>query len=267
MNFSNTVHCEQSLLYTHFLASIISRSDMDSNHFWTYIRRVVPSWIAGRVPARRVLRRLLRILLVITAIPLILQVFLAYFVGQDARLFPPALQRAKNLLIITAHPDDECLFFAPSILGVLDRNPDTVGGLLVLSTGQLHSWEFLFCKSLPHYWWIGNKYGIGEARKEELKGSCDALGINGERCVVLDRPDIQDSPTVWWNEDIIIGLAREYVEKWDVDAVSLSPFERWGSLYQIKCWKLLVYFLLLLNGVSITDNYILPWRCLWTRQS
>ena len=72
----------------------------------------------------------------ISVAPLILQILLAYVVGSDFRLLPAELQEAKSLLIVTAHPDDECLFFAPSILGVLDRNSDTVGGLVVMSTGQ-----------------------------------------------------------------------------------------------------------------------------------
>jgi len=40
---------------------------------------------------------------------------------------------------VTAHPDDECLFFSPAILGVLDGNPDTTGGLIVLSSGPFLS--------------------------------------------------------------------------------------------------------------------------------
>jgi N-acetylglucosaminylphosphatidylinositol deacetylase len=79
----------------------------------------------------------LRIALVILIVPVLLQLLLAYVVGNDARLLPPALHQAKSLLIVTAHPDDECLFFAPSILGVLDKNPNIVGGLLVLSTGKI----------------------------------------------------------------------------------------------------------------------------------
>ena len=59
----------------------------------------------------------------------------AYLVGSDARILPPQLLAARNLLVVTAHPDDECLFFSPSILGVLDRNKDMTGGLLVMSTG------------------------------------------------------------------------------------------------------------------------------------
>lgn len=85
----------------------------------------------------RGIRRLLfsRILPIVLIVPLLLQILLADIIGQDARLFPPALRRAKNLLVVTAHPDDECLFFSPSILGVLSGNPDITGSLLVLSTG------------------------------------------------------------------------------------------------------------------------------------
>jgi N-acetylglucosaminylphosphatidylinositol deacetylase len=87
--------------------------------------------------SRKTWRLILRIALVILIVPVLLQILVAYVVGYDARLLPPALQQAKNLLIVTAHPDDECLFFAPSILGVLDKNPNIVGGLLVLSTGKI----------------------------------------------------------------------------------------------------------------------------------
>jgi hypothetical protein len=106
--------------------------EMDYNRVWVQVRRRIPAWISSR----KAQRLLLRILLVITLVPLFLQVLVAYIVGSDARLLPPALLRAKNLLIITAHPDDECLFFSPIILGVLDRNRDIKGGLLVFSTGQ-----------------------------------------------------------------------------------------------------------------------------------
>lgn len=82
-------------------------------------------------------RALVRIALVVVLVPLVLQWALAYLLGGDARLLPPELLRAKNLLVVTAHPDDECLFFAPSILGVLDRNRDARGALVVMSTGML----------------------------------------------------------------------------------------------------------------------------------
>jgi N-acetylglucosaminylphosphatidylinositol deacetylase len=87
--------------------------------------------------SRRPGRWILRIVLILLVLPLFLQWLIAYLVGSDARLLPSSLQGAKNLLIVTAHPDDECLFFAPSILGVLDRNHEVRGGLLVMSTGEV----------------------------------------------------------------------------------------------------------------------------------
>ncbi len=51
----------------------------------------------------------------------------------------------KSLLLVTAHPDDECLFFSPAVLGILGRGRDGIGGdgermeggLLVMSSGEL----------------------------------------------------------------------------------------------------------------------------------
>lgn len=51
-------------------------------------------------------------------------------------------------------------------------------------------------------------------------GSCAALGIDTSRCVALDHPDLQDNPKVWWEEAKIKPILKEYIEKWDIDAVS-----------------------------------------------
>ncbi|EHK19719.1 N-acetylglucosaminyl-phosphatidylinositol de-N-acetylase, a glycan bosynthesis protein [Trichoderma virens Gv29-8] len=153
-------------------------------------------WFVGTRSRRRTL---LRVALVILIVPLVLQWFLAYIVGSDARLLPPELLQSKNLLVVTAHPDDECLFFSPTILGILDRNHAINGGLLVMSTG--------------------NNYGKGETRKQELKGSCHALGINPSRCEAMNHPSLQDNPRVWWDTNLIQAIVREYVKKWEVDAI------------------------------------------------
>ncbi|GAB0134116.1 hypothetical protein EsDP_00002501 [Epichloe bromicola] len=145
-------------------------------------------------------RWFIRVALVVFLFPLFLQWALAYILGSDARLLPPELLKAKNLLVVTAHPDDECLFFSPSILGVLDRNKNIKGGLVVMSTG--------------------NNYGLGELRKKELLGSCAALGMDTTRCVALDHPDLQDDPKVWWDENKIKPILKEYIEKWNIDAAS-----------------------------------------------
>ncbi|CAK7272410.1 hypothetical protein SEPCBS119000_005108 [Sporothrix epigloea] len=149
--------------------------------------------------SRRAWRRLLQLALLALICPLVLQWVLAYLIGRDERLLPPDLQSAKNLLVVTAHPDDECVFFAPSILGVLDQNRNVHGSLISLSTG--------------------NNYGLGDLRKKELKGSCAALHIDPTRCVALDHPALQDNPTVWWNTTLVQAIVHEYIAKWDIDAI------------------------------------------------
>jgi N-acetylglucosaminylphosphatidylinositol deacetylase len=192
------------------------------------------------VIATRVRRRwLIRVGLILFLFPLFLQWVLAYILGSDARLLPPELLKAKNLLIVTAHPDDECLFFSPSILGVLDRNKNIKGGLVVMSTGMSLPHEVpvqsVPCSQHSHLHnlplsvliffplWSGNNYGLGETRKTELLGSCKALGIDTSRCVALDNPDLQDNPKVWWEEAKIKPILKEYIKKWDIDAVSNLP--------------------------------------------
>lgn len=106
---------------------------MASRRVTAYLSRAWSTLVATR--NRR--RWLARLGLLTLLVPIFLQWTLAYLLGSDARLLPPELQHAKNLLVVTAHPDDECLFFAPSILGVLDRDHDVRGGLLVMSTGTV----------------------------------------------------------------------------------------------------------------------------------
>ncbi|KAK4155747.1 hypothetical protein C8A00DRAFT_31407 [Chaetomidium leptoderma] len=157
-----------------------------------------PAQIFGRIP-RRAWRWTFRVTIIALLVPVLLQWLLAYVVGSDARILPPQLLAAKSLLIVTAHPDDECLFFSPSILGVLDRNKEITGALLVMSTG--------------------NNYGLGDRRTQELQESCNALGIHPKRCIALNHPELQDNPDIWWNTDLIETIVREHVSKWKVDAI------------------------------------------------
>ncbi|CAK7265890.1 hypothetical protein SEPCBS57363_001821 [Sporothrix epigloea] len=149
--------------------------------------------------SRRSWRRLVQLSLFALVFPLVLQWTLAYLIGSDVRLIPPDLQGAKNLLVVTAHPDDECLFFAPSILGVLDQNRNVHGSLLSISTG--------------------NNYGMGDRRKKELAGSCAALQIDPARCIALDHPELQDNPTIWWDTALVQTIVQDYITKWDIDVI------------------------------------------------
>ncbi|XP_058856806.1 uncharacterized protein LOC117430253 isoform X4 [Acipenser ruthenus] len=75
-------------------------------------------------------------------------------------------QVSKNLrvLFVTAHPDDECMFFAPAIIHFVKLNVSV----------------YLLCLS------AGNYYNQGEIRKKELLKSCGVLGIPAAHLTVID---------------------------------------------------------------------------------
>lgn len=67
---------------------------------------------------------------------------------------------------MTAHPDDEAMFFAPAILSL--RKSDVVLSALCLS--------------------IGNADGLGMIRKKELYDSYQQMGLSAAQVKVIDHP-------------------------------------------------------------------------------
>ena len=185
---------------------------------------------------RRPVTLALTFLTVFLIAPLFLYHLLAYYLANDPRLVPSAFRTAKNILLVTAHPDDETLFFSPSILY---RNDDATvtRGLLALSSG-LCSFSWFYTTIILAYpstqkhmtiWQAkktGNYEGIGDIRRSELQRSCAELGIKPERCVNLDHYELQDNPQKWWREDLIEELVGEYVKKWNIDLVGLFWLSR-----------------------------------------
>ena len=66
----------------------------------------------------------------------------------------------------------------------------------------------------------GNHYGKGSVRQMELRASCAALGVWEEHCDVLDIPELQDDPKVFWPHEKIKEVVNEYVLRWSIDTVS-----------------------------------------------
>jgi N-acetylglucosaminylphosphatidylinositol deacetylase len=117
---------------------------------------------------------------------------------------PMEILQTKNFLIVVAHPDDECLFFSPTILGLISR--EKTGHLLVFSTG--------------------NSNGLGPIRVKELKGSCQRLGIDLSRCLSLNLTDLQDNPQLWWSKRNISEIIQKYIKQFEIDL--LITFDRGG---------------------------------------
>lgn len=75
----------------------------------------------------------------------------------------------KNVLLVIAHPDDESMFFSPTINYLTSRRHN------------LH----ILCMS------NGNADGMGNIRKDELHWACAVLKIPLEQVKVLDLVDFQ----------------------------------------------------------------------------
>jgi N-acetylglucosaminylphosphatidylinositol deacetylase len=102
---------------------------------------------------------------------------------------PSTLHNARIVLLI-AHPDDEAMFFSPTLLSLTDPSLGNHLKILCLSTG--------------------NADGLGETRKEELIESALKLGVRRKEDVfILDDGRFVDGMDKNWNTTEIAQLLAE----------------------------------------------------------
>ncbi|KZL72606.1 N-acetylglucosaminylphosphatidylinositol deacetylase [Colletotrichum tofieldiae] len=98
----------------------------------------------------------------------------------------PTLEN-KRICLLIAHPDDEAMFFAPTVLALTKPETGNHVKILCLSSGDAD--------------------GLGETRKKELVKSGMKLGLQQEQDVfVIESPDFQDSMTNVWDKTKIASL-------------------------------------------------------------
>ena len=121
-------------------------------------------------------------------------------------------QRPRNILLLTAHPDDECMFFAPTLLALTGRQHETElgtnhkSGLLTnseLNSGSQSQLESDGVAAIPDEvnkedmgndkvyslcLSTGDADGFGGIRKNELGASLYVLGVPEGRRWVLEEP-------------------------------------------------------------------------------
>ncbi|CAE7060355.1 unnamed protein product [Rhizoctonia solani] len=132
-------------------------------------------------------------------IPSLVLLLLVYLLRSPV-VYPSTFDIPSPVLVLTAHPDDECMFFSPTILA-LKRQEKEVRGL---------------CLS------VGNADGLGPTRAQELVSSYRVLGLQSGEVDVLDHPELQDDIKSMWNTSLIAGIVGEYVQKHGIQ--SASPF-------------------------------------------
>ena len=73
----------------------------------------------------------------------------------------------KNILLVIAHPDDEVMFFGPTLIGITNSSSDNNVRVLCLSNGTT---SFGLAD-------LGNAQGLGSIRERELVQSVAYFGI------------------------------------------------------------------------------------------
>ncbi|CAK4034388.1 related to GPI12-N-acetylglucosaminyl phosphatidylinositol deacetylase [Lecanosticta acicola] len=122
----------------------------------------------------------------IPATILALWLFTAYM----TRSFPQL--RGKRICLLIAHPDDEAMFFAPT--------------LRALTQPALGNQVVILCLS------AGNAEGLGPIRKAELEKSAILLGLRSAEHVVVveDEKHFPDSMRVEWEERQVSNLLMKF---------------------------------------------------------
>lgn len=114
---------------------------------------------------------------------------------------PPTASRA---LLVTAHPDDESMFFGPTILELRRQNCRI----------------FLLCLS------EGNYAQQGDIRRQELWDACESLGIRSDDITLLNATHLQDDPALEWRTVTIANQVLKHLEALDADL--LITFDKDG---------------------------------------
>jgi N-acetylglucosaminylphosphatidylinositol deacetylase len=118
------------------------------------------------------------------AVPILVLVLWLY-TASLSQSFP--VLKGKRILLLIAHPDDEAMFFAPTLLSLTRPGLENHIKILCLSSG--------------------NADGLGETRKKELVKSAMILGLRSEDDIlVIEDANFPDSMTTTWNARLISNL-------------------------------------------------------------
>lgn len=110
----------------------------------------------------------------------------------------------RNVLLVVAHPDDESMFFCPTINYLTSRGHN------------LH----VLCMS------TGNADGMGNIRENELYRACAILKVPSQQVKILDHPDLQDGFGKVWDSNVLAKIIEGEIVSRSID--SIITFDSYG---------------------------------------
>ncbi len=105
----------------------------------------------------------------------------------------PAFQfkKSQTALLVTAHPDDEVMFFSPLL------------EWMRISAGRIH----ILCLS------TGNFEGMGFVRRDELLKCAYLYGIPTENVEIVDNSQLQDGIEKVWPVGVVSDIVTQHIAK------------------------------------------------------
>lgn len=127
--------------------------------------------------------------------------FAAMFDIKDEK--PESISKARTVLFLTAHPDDEIMFLSPTLKKLTSLNFKTK--ILCLSNG--------------------NYDGIGKLREEEFNTVSKSLHMEDNQ--IIDHPKLQDNITSLWDYNLVAEQIKKYLDN-NQDIGTIITFDEYG---------------------------------------
>ncbi|KAK9242774.1 putative deacetylase LmbE-like domain-containing protein [Lipomyces tetrasporus] len=149
----------------------------------------------------------LRKIIIIILIPVLIWLITKYVLRPpNARTLSSHFAH-KRIAMIIAHPDDEAMFFGPTLHALRQLAIQTNTESPALPETNLR----ILCVS------TGNAENLGETRSGELRASAAHFGVPPSNVIIFDDPRVQDQMGVKWPTNAIASLVEPYLT--DVDVV------------------------------------------------
>ncbi|ERM96140.1 probable N-acetylglucosaminyl-phosphatidylinositol de-N-acetylase isoform X1 [Amborella trichopoda] len=128
--------------------------------------------------------------------------------GRNGTLFLSSgagdITKKMNILLVIAHPDDESMFFIPTIIKLTSAGHNL--HILCISTGDAD--------------------GKGSVRSEELYCACTVLKVPIQNVKIINHASLQDGFNRTWRHTLLATIIGEEAKSWDVDV--LITFDNYG---------------------------------------
>ncbi|KAA0196162.1 hypothetical protein HAZT_HAZT009586 [Hyalella azteca] len=148
-------------------------------------------------------------------------------ISEDHALKKSLLQqsRKRRVMFVTSHPDDECMFFGPSILHFA-QNEKALVYLLCLTDGSYQNVK------------------LGKKRQQELWASCKELGIPEGHITLYKCRHIPDDPNKSWPIVTTANIINHHLHALSCDMViTFDSHGVSGHINHRSLYAALVYLL------------------------